>query len=142
MSPNVIFFPLSLVKGEGDTGGEGCRNSLMLAAAAVTLHCRVGVEMSGRKGVPSVDLLPEHFPYRDDGCDVAPSCLSCPLPRCKYDDPGCLTRERRARRDQAVLDVRSSEGITVMELARRFHISQRTVHRILSPANSPREGST
>ena len=41
--------------------------------------------MTSRKGVPTMDMLPEHFPYRDDGCDVSPSCLRCPLPRCKYD---------------------------------------------------------
>ncbi len=102
--------------------------------AAEILHCRLGEEMSGRKGVPSIDLLPEHYPYHDDGCEVSPSCLRCPLPKCKFDDPGWLSRERRARRDCEVLQTRRNEGITVLELARRFHISQRTVHRILSRA--------
>ena len=91
--------------------------------------------MSGRKGVPSVDLPPEYFPYRDEGCEVSPSCLRCPLPKCKYDDPGWLTRERRSNRDHQVLEVRHKEGVTVVELAHRFQISQRTVHRIISRAS-------
>ena len=92
--------------------------------------------MSSRKGVPAVDALPEYFPYRDSGCDVSPSCLRCPLPQCKYDDPGWLQRRRRAQRDRQVLNVRRREEATVLELAQRFQISQRTVHRILSRAQN------
>ena len=29
--------------------------------------------------------LPEHASYKDTGCDLAPSCLSCPLARCRFD---------------------------------------------------------
>ena len=90
--------------------------------------------MSSIKGVPAMDVLPEHFPYRDGGCEVSPSCLRCPLRQCKYDDPGWLQRERRGQRDNQVLQVRRQEGVTVPELARRFAISQRTVHRILARA--------
>ena len=36
----------------------------------------------------SLELLPERYPYRDEGCEVSPSCLKCPLPQCKYDEPG------------------------------------------------------
>jgi len=31
-------------------------------------------------------LVDEHF-VPDDGCEYSPSCLLCPLPVCKYDDP-------------------------------------------------------
>ena len=68
------------------------------------------------------------------------SCLSCPLPKCKHDDPGWLRSYRRAQRDRRLLRVRSRENATVGELAQRFHISQRTVHRILARANG-REAS-
>ena len=88
--------------------------------------------MSSIKGVPAMDLLPEYFPYRDDGCDVSASCLACPLPQCKYDDPGRFHRERRAHRDRQVLEARRRDGATVLELSKRFHISLRTVHRIMA----------
>ena len=87
------------------------------------------------KGMPKTDVLPEHFQYRDNGCEVSPSCLRCPLPKCKHDDPGWLRSYRRAQRDRRLLRVRSRENATVGELAQRFHISQRTVHRILARAN-------
>ncbi len=82
-----------------------------------------------------MDVLPEYFPYRDVGCDVSASCLSCPLPKCKYDDPGWLHRQRRALRDWQVLEAKRQEGVTITELAQRFSISQRTVHRILARAD-------
>ncbi len=33
------------------------------------------------------EALPEYANYRDTGCDLAPSCLSCPFVRCRYDKP-------------------------------------------------------
>lgn len=35
----------------------------------------------------SADHLPEQMHYRDDGCSIAPRCLDCPLPACRYDLP-------------------------------------------------------
>ena len=91
--------------------------------------------MTSKKGVPKMDVLPEHFPYRDNGCEVSQSCLSCPLPKCKHDDPGWLRSYRRDQRDRRLLSVRRRENATVGELAQRFRISERTVHRILARAN-------
>ncbi|MBI4338791.1 MAG: hypothetical protein HY680_02420 [Chloroflexi bacterium] len=93
--------------------------------------------MSSRKGVPAMDTLPEYFPYKDGGCDVSPSCLRCPLPQCKYDADASgnrdwLARVRRSDRDRQVLQAWRRERPSVLELARRFRISQRTVHRILA----------
>ena len=68
---------------------------------------------------------------RPDGCDVSPSCLNCPLPRCKYDDPGWIRRERRKKRDHAVIEAREREGLTVRQLTKRFRVSERTIFRIL-----------
>ena len=33
------------------------------------------------------EALPEYAAYQDTGCELAPSCLNCPLARCKYDEP-------------------------------------------------------
>ena len=33
------------------------------------------------------EALPENAEYRDTGCELAPSCLSCPFVRCRYDYP-------------------------------------------------------
>lgn len=77
------------------------------------------------------DTLPENSTYRDDGCDVFDSCLNCPLPICKYDDPEYLRRTVRGARDQAILDVWAQENLSVNALAERFTVSTRTVHRVL-----------
>ena len=66
-----------------------------------------------------LDMQPESYAYRDNGCAVARSCLRCPLPRCKYDDPNERRREARDRRDGEMLAVRRRERLTVSELAVR-----------------------
>ena len=81
-----------------------------------------------------LDTVPELYPYRDDGCEVAPACLRCPLPRCKFDDPGWYQKELRGQRDQRIAQTRSHEGLTVSQLSRRFGVSQRTVFRALQSA--------
>lgn len=87
-----------------------------------------------RRGSSLVDQTPELFPYKDDGCELSPSCLNCQMPRCKYDDPGWMQRERRIKRDQAVIEARQREGLTIPQLTRRFRVSERTVFRILRQA--------
>ncbi len=96
--------------------------------------------MTRRKGLPLIDLLPEQVLYRDDGCDVSSSCLRCPLPRCKYDtdDEGnrnWLQREAKDKRDRKVMKVRNQEGKTIPQLAKRFGLSKRTIHRIIRRVN-------
>ena len=47
--------------------------------------------------------LPEHTQYRDTGCDLHPSCLTCPLVRCRYDEPGGARRLLSDERDRTIL---------------------------------------
>ncbi len=78
----------------------------------------------------ALDLPPEYCSYGDDGCDLAPSCLNCPFPRCRFDAPGEGMRQVKGRRDRKLVRLRQ-EGAGIAELARRFGVSKRTVHRIL-----------
>ena len=77
------------------------------------------------------DALPEYTRYRDDGCDVHSHCLTCPLARCRYDEPGGLRALVNAHRDREIVEMRLS-GAGVGELAGRFGLSRRSVFRILS----------
>ena len=81
-----------------------------------------------------LDTLPEHHTYTDDGCEVSPACLRCPLPQCKHDEPGWYLRAQKAERDRTIRRLRSREGATVAQLARRFGLSKRTVFRVLHRA--------
>lgn len=76
------------------------------------------------------DALPEYTHYRDDGCDIHPHCLSCPLPRCRYEEPGGLRALLNQRRDREIVELRR-RGVPVEVLAERFGVSRRTVFRIL-----------
>ena len=86
------------------------------------------------------DALPEFTRYRDDGCDVHPSCLTCPLPRCRYEEPGGLRALLNAYRDEQIVRLKLS-GMAVEHLADRFGVSRRTVFRVLG-ARSPRQDPT
>ena len=76
------------------------------------------------------DPLPEHCHYRDEGCELAESCLSCPFSRCIYDEPGGKQHFVKTLRDREIRQ-RYRSGSSIRELAGLFGISQRTVHRAL-----------
>lgn len=87
------------------------------------------------------DALPEFTRYRDDGCDIHPHCLTCPLPRCRYDEPGGLRGLLNAYRDRQIVELRQ-RGVPVDELAQRFGLSRRTIFRVLErPASESGNGN-
>jgi hypothetical protein len=81
------------------------------------------------------DALPEHIHYRDEGCELSPSCLHCPLPFCRYDHPGGLRHIRNRGRDSEIVRLRYRERLPISALARRFGVSRRTIFRVLKRAN-------
>jgi len=80
------------------------------------------------------DLPPEYCRYHDDGCELAPSCLSCPFDRCLYDEPGGRQRFTRKLRDREILRLFTAGNHGVTELAAIFAVSRRTVQRALRRA--------
>ncbi len=82
------------------------------------------------------DALPENTRYRDDGCDIGASCLDCPLPRCRYEEPGGLRGVLNQHRDNQMIQLRLT-GMSVEELASRFGVSRRTVFRIIGAKARP-----
>ena len=72
--------------------------------------------------------------YQDDGCEVCPSCLACPLPLCRYDDPGGFRnwqqREKRAKAKAIIASGHSRPLVTEMAVA--FGITERQVYRIMA----------
>jgi len=77
-----------------------------------------------------LDLLPEEIDWRDEGCDVFPSCLNCPLPRCVEEELRGQQRLRMAARNRQMAELRR-RGKSVKEIAELFGLSQRTVQRAL-----------
>ena len=77
------------------------------------------------------DLPPEYCQYQDAGCELASSCLNCPLPGCVYDEPRGKQQWLKRRRDEEIKQLFTSEGKKIKELAVVFGVSQRTVQRAL-----------
>jgi len=82
------------------------------------------------------DLLPEEFPYEDAGCEMAPSCLECPFPKCLEDEPRGKQKQSKRSRDETMRQMRR-EGKSVAEIARIFDVSRRTVDRALKRTATP-----
>ena len=82
-----------------------------------------------------LDLPPEFCQYRDEGCDLAGSCLDCPFPLCVYELPGGRQHWLIKRRDSEINRLFAGEGKDVKELAKIYGISQRTVQRALKNAS-------
>ena len=78
----------------------------------------------------SPDLPPEYCHYRDEGCELAESCLDCPFPECIYDRRGGRQQWFKGLRDREMVRL-FAEGKEVKELASRFGVSRRTVQRAL-----------
>ena len=85
------------------------------------------------------DSLPEHTPYQDTGCEVYRSCLSCPLARCIYDEPGGARRLLAGQRDRSIV-LMQRRGANVNSIARRFGVSRRTVFRALARERDAKTG--
>ena len=83
------------------------------------------------------DALPEYVSYADTGCDLYPSCLSCPLPQCRYEVNGGATAMLRIGRDASILAAARRSGTTVDDLARTFGLSRRTSFRVLEKDRAP-----
>jgi AraC-like DNA-binding protein len=101
------------------------------------IDLRLVVEPAERQ--PRRDALPEHTRYVDAGCSVHPSCLTCPLVRCRYDEPGGVRTLLSADRDAQILSLRRQGDLTVKAIARRAGVSRRTVFRVLARARSSEE---
>lgn len=70
---------------------------------------------------------PEQTSYVDNGCDIAPRCLACPLPRCRYDLP---PRRAGALLRWLAVEALLGEGRTAAEVADELGMSRRTVFRL------------
>ena len=90
-----------------------------------------------------LDLPPEYCRYQDEGCDLADSCLNCPLPVCIYEEPGGKRRLLKRKRATEMARLFTTEGKGVKDLAQIYGVSQRTVQRALKVAfgDLPRGGA-
>ena len=77
------------------------------------------------------DRLPDYSEYRDQGCDLSPSCLRCPLPKCRHDKQEGGRRVSKRLRDLEIFRQRTASDRSVSELATEFDLSKRTIQRII-----------
>ena len=73
--------------------------------------------------------------YRDTGCNLAPKCLSCPLPRCQFDQVALPAHQtqimRSASRAATIRKMYEERAMTRKEIAAELSVTERTVFRAL-----------
>ncbi len=76
------------------------------------------------------DMLPDYADYRDTGCEFSPSCLKCPLRRCKEDlePPGPASVHAR---DREIALLRQRHRVPIDMLAGTYGLTRRSIFRIL-----------
>ena len=89
-----------------------------------------GVKLEKTNDV-ELDLPPEYCCYRDEGCELADSCLNCPFLKCIYEEPGGRRRWLKERRDKEIVRLFTTKSKGIKQLATMFSLSQRTVQRAL-----------
>jgi len=73
--------------------------------------------------------------FSDDGCDVCPKCLECPLSACKYDDPRPYRVWLLKRRVTTVMaHARNGDKPAVIAVA--LGVGERTIRRVLRTARA------
>tara|TARA_B100000686_G_scaffold186772_1_gene193476 strand:+ start:2367 stop:2687 length:321 start_codon:yes stop_codon:yes gene_type:complete len=87
-----------------------------------------------RRNEPFLDSLPEQMHYSDTGCEASLSCLSCPLPKCKYDDPAWYQAYKRIDKDLEILNMYEERTFSTFAIAQKFKVSPRTIHRAVKRA--------
>ena len=95
------------------------------------------IEVSATGTLPET---PEQYPGTEpdpimpqlikDGCEASGSCLECPLPQCKFDDPAGYRTIKQKQKDQERCKIIKEEGLSIEQAANRFGVSPRTMHRI------------
>jgi hypothetical protein len=106
-----------------DDGGLGGAPAMATASSVMGLYLDVSTEPDEHTG--RRDALPEH--YGDTGCDLSPSCLTCPLAHCRYD--AGVREQRQDDRQQRIVELRR-QGWTPERVAAALGVSRRTVFRL------------
>lgn len=67
--------------------------------------------------------------WPDEGCNLAPSCLSCPFVKCRHDYFGGELQLRSEERRRQVAEMKA-RGLTFREMAAELGVSVRQVARL------------
>ena len=70
------------------------------------------------------------YQFQDDGCEISPHCLECPLPLCKFDHSAGETAEHTARNAEMARLFR--EGIPVADIAGQFGLARQTTRNAIA----------
>jgi hypothetical protein len=83
------------------------------------------------------EILPDNSNWTDKGCEIFPSCLSCPLPQCVEEKPRGKQKLRMQARSSHIAQLKN-KGKTTAQIAILLRVSQRTVQRIRKASGGTR----
>jgi hypothetical protein len=109
-----------------------------LKRSAITQEEKSDQEFTQRQKMEEPDLLPEFCHYKDEGCELAESCLECPFPVCIYDQRRDRFKSGINQRNKEMRRCYSEEKMSLPDLVKRFGVSLRTVQRTLAAIRNKR----
>ena len=112
---------------------------IQVAALAHIVNGHV-IQFGGQSPMLMTRNNPTHnnIEFKDDGCELAPSCLSCPLEFCKYDDPYQTERVVYSDRRLKILALKA-KGLTTTSINRITGISKGVIRRIVAMEENRQE---
>lgn len=72
--------------------------------------------------------------YGDDGCEVAPHCVECPLATCQFDLPPHQRAALKNSTRNTLIREGAAAGAERSEIAEAAGLSIRSVYRVLAEA--------
>ncbi len=76
--------------------------------------------------------------YKDEGCELASSCLGCPFKKCIKEEGG-IAAELRIERNKKIVEL-WKQGMNKSAISRELGIDERTVYRALKGTVSSPSG--
>ena len=76
-----------------------------------------------------IDLGAAHL--QDRGCEIARRCTECPLPECRFDNPGMYRRYKRVRENEEMIQAVLQERLTNAQAARKYGGNPRTIGKLI-----------
>ena len=86
-----------------------------------------GMTVLDKKAELELDVEPY---FEDDGCEVSPACLSCPLSKCKHDDPQWYRSLRKHYPEMLIYSEMQRDNLSPSAAAFRCGMKVRTIARI------------
>lgn len=137
MSEKTDTYPIEDIIKLAESGLSQDEIGAIIGRSGSTVSRRLRAIGIKRDARGRMDGLPESRNWPDKGCDLAPKCLECPFPQCRYDLPGGALQAARPEERYVVIREMHAAGMHAADIAEECGIGLKTVYRALKGLEGP-----